>query len=414
MLCSKAIAEGKIGLLISRGVTADLFTQDDPGREVAKIFQWAVDYSRRYGSCPSAAFIQHHFPLWRGEWNQEPVEALLDEFLAEVDRRYFEAKVIELSQMPKEDPDYMTKRGHLGEVLLDAARELSARIPSGRVVRFSDDFEMRIEAYEDEKGRYRPGIPLGLPVIDQTMGGIKSGWLVTYAGFSGIGKSILASHSLLSAFEDDKTALMLSAEMSSNEVVERLDTMVMHWAHRDYIRRNLSEVQVKHWHDVARVYSQAKGEIIVLDKFGGASLDRVHAEIERYKPDVTCIDYVQRLQTSSRRPKWEQLEEITNELKTIAMDTDTAIIMVSQDGRDSAEKGSTATNMGGSISVYQAADAYLGMMRDESMMAQNKMRVKLLKFRHGPLVEVDLVWNPAVGDFGRAFKDSDQFTRAPA
>lgn len=415
-LLGKCLLEGQLNLLISRGVTEALFTTDESGTECSSVFGWACDYSRRYGSCPSQDYVKHNFPHWHGEFSVEPVEALLDEFLAEVRRRHFESKILELSMMPKTDPDYWRKRDHLDEVMLDAARELSSLFPSGRVVRFSEGLEMRIEAYEEEKGHYRPGIMLGLPVIDQTTGGLKPGWLMTNAGFSGRGKSLLTTFNLLQAFESDKTALMMSAEMSSAEVIERLDTMVMHWKHNDYTRRSLSDAQVKSWRDVARVYSKAKGEIIVLDKFGGASLDRVHAEIERYKPDIAAIDYVQRMRTSynSRTPKWEQLEIITNELKTIAMDTDTAIIMVSQDGRAAAEEGSTASNMGGSISVYQAADLYLGMMQDEAMKARSLMRLKMLKFRHGPLAEVDTIFDPATGDFGRMYTDSDQFVRAPA
>jgi replicative DNA helicase len=388
-----------------------MFVDDDSGAEVRAVFRFAADHYRRYGVCPSGPYLKHHFPNWRGEQTPDPVEALLDEFLAEYRRRYFESKVYELSMLPKTS-SYWENRFHLDEVLMEAAREVAACITSGRVARFSADFESRIEQYEEERGRYRPGIPLGVGPIDSAMGGgAKRGWLVTYAGFSGLGKSFFSLRSLLSAFEDDKTALMLNAEMSTDEMIERLDTMVMRWPHFDYMSRALSDAQIQKWRDVARVYGKAKGEIIALDRLGGASVDRIHAEIERYNPDIACIDYVQRLSSSSKRPKWEQLEEMTNELKTIAMDTDTAIIMVSQDGRDAAEQGSTRTNMGGSISVYQAADAYLGMMQDDGMAAEGKMRIKLLKFRHGPRVETDVIWDPAVGDFCRPFTDRDQFVR---
>jgi replicative DNA helicase len=256
-------------------------------------------------------------------------------------------------------------------------------------------------------------VSMGLPIIDQTTRGIKDGWLVTTAGFSGTGKTFLALHSLLTAFEEDKVGLMLSLEMSKQEVLERLHTMIMHWKHHDFARRALSDDQIRRWREVGRVYSKAKGEIVVLDNLGPCTLDRVHAEIDRYKPDVVAIDYVQRMRSSyaSRKPRYEVLEEITNDLKTIAMDTETAVIMVSQDNRSAAETGSTMMSAAGSISVYQAADLYLGLMQDEAMKAINKMRVKMLKFRHGPLAEVDTVWDPSTGDFGRVYLDSDQFVK---
>lgn len=409
-LLSAAIGSGAISAVVSRGILPEHFI----GEQTQRVYEWCSDYSRRYGASPALHIVQHRHPDWQGEWSAATLDFLCDEFLCEVRRRAFESKVLELAEIPERvgRDRYWAMRERLDEILLDAARELAAIVPTGTVGRFAQDLEMRIESYEDEKGRHRPGIPLGIPIIDPTMGGgAKAGWVITMAGFSGIGKSGLASHALLNAFEDDKVALMLSAEMSSHEVLERLDTMVMRWKHRDLTQHQLTSAQVQSWRDVGRIYRKAAGEIVVLDKIGGCSLDRVHAEIERYKPAVACIDYVQRLKTSSKRPKWEQLEEITNDLKTIAMDTDTAIIMVSQDGRDSAEQGSTRTNMGGSIAVYQAADIYIGMLQDEAMRAMNKMRVKLLKNRHGPCAEVDVVWSPESWDLCRLWRDSDQFVK---
>ena len=409
-MLSAALRDGNVGHLVARGVEPEMFAQPD----VAKVFQWARDHSRRYGA-PSDALVRQVFPDWRPAFSSDSFDFLVDEFLAEVIRRAFIETVMELSDLERNDPDgFRANRARLSEILFDKARLLASRVPTGQVAMFSQELALRIEAYENEHGRYRPGTPMGLPVIDQTMGGgIKSGWLITIAGFSGFGKSFLGGHAALSTFEDDKRALFLSLEMSRQEVIERLDTMVMNWNHSALQQRQLSVQDRERWKSVAAVYSRAKGEIIVKDKLSDCSIDRVHAEIERYRPDVCVIDYVQRMRSvySSRRPRHEQLEEITNELKTVAMDTDTAIVMISQDGRDAAEQGSTRSNMGGSISVYQAADAYIGMQQDEAMRGMNKMRLKLLKFRHGPSCEVDVVWDPSRGDFGRLYRSADQFVK---
>jgi replicative DNA helicase len=412
-MLASAIQGDAIHELISKGIEPRHFAD----QSVAAVFTFAMNYQRSYGGCPSREMITSYFPEWHGETAFDPLTALIDEFLAEVKRRYFESFVVELSQMSRNETEYRDMRPRLDEVLLDAARDMAAVIPSGQTQRFSADFQRRIAIYEEERNRgYSPGIEMGIPILDQETQGLKRGWLCTNAGWSGRGKSMLTTYNLLQAFEQDKTALMLSFEMSAQEVMDRLHTMVMHWQHRDFMRHELSDIQIQRWRDVARIYSKANGEIIVVDKLSGATIDRVHAEIQRYKPDITAIDYVQRMRASysSRKPRWEMLEEITNELKTVAMDTDTAIIMVSQDGRDSADQGSTATNVGGSVSIYQAADLYIGMFQDEQMEAQRKMRIRCLKFRHGRKPEVDIYWDPATGEFGRLYQDSDQFVKAPA
>lgn len=342
--------------------------------------------------------VKEHFPGWYGEASTDPLLALISDFMNNVRRRYFDSKVLELSRAPMDRNSW----DRLDEIMLDAARDLASIVPSGGVARFAGEMEKRIERYElDQQQGVVPGILLGIPVIDEVTQGVRPGWVITNAGFSGRGKSMLTIWNLLSVFEQDKTALMLSLEMSREEVMERLDTMVLNFEHRLLAQRNLDPREIERWSDIAKVYKAARAEIIVIDKLGGCTVDRVFAEINRYKPDVAAVDYVQRMTgTRTSMAKWEGLDEITNEFKTIAMETDTAIIMVSQDQRASADQGSSETNMGGGVSVFQAADLYIGMMQDDTMRAQNKMRIKLLKNRHGDRAEVDMWWAPATMEFG--------------
>ena len=409
---SSAIAGDGILGLVSKGVTPELFSPTPAGQQCGAVYGFCVEYTRVYGQQPSLGTIQRHFPDWHVEFSSDPLEALTDEFLDDVRKRYFDATVLRLSRVTKDRSSW----GKLDEVMLDAAREMASIMPSGGVARFAADMERRIEQYEVEKNQgYRPGIPLGIPVVDEVVDGVRTGWLTTYAGFSGLGKTTLSQIASLSAFELDHLVLFLSLEMSRREVMERLDTMVNHFPHRDLVRRKLSDSEFRSWRDVTRIYSKAQGEIVVVDRLGGCTLDRVHVEIQRYRPTLVVVDYVQRMSgTRHSMAKWEGLEEITNGLKTIAMDTDTSVIMVSQDGRTSAEEGSTRTNAANSQSIYTASDLYIGMQQTDEMRSMRKMRIKVLKFRHGNWgAEVDMKWEPATGHFTK-FEDPMQFMKAPA
>jgi replicative DNA helicase len=405
-LVHSAILHGRVHDLVARGITPNLFSE--PGQEAAAVLEFSIAYMRSYTQSPSLSTIQRQFKTWHGESSHEPFDALVDEFLDTVRMRYFQGAVLQLSKAVDDRANWRK----LDEIILDAARDVAAAVPTGSVSRLSDDFERKIIEYEDEKNRgVRPGIELRIPIIDEVTQGIRPGWLVTTAGYSGMGKTTLAQIGLLSAFEQDHLALMCSLEMSSDEVLDRFHTMIMHFRHRDLVNRSLSDVDMQRWRDVSRIYSKAAGEIIVVDRLGGCTIDRIYAEISRYKPAIVAVDYVQRMRgTRHSMARWEGLEEITNDLKTIAMDTDTAILMVSQDGRSSADEGSTRTNMGGSVSVYQAADVYLGLQQDEAMRAQQRMRVRMLKFRHGPCAEVDMSWKPSTMEFGK-YEDAQSFTK---
>lgn len=385
------------------------FSSTASGDECQKIFSWSAAHSRKYGVCPSPHLVKNNFPEWRGEPSSDPLEPLIDEFLDEVRRRHFESTVLRLADYSKQ----RDQRHRLDEVMLDAARDLAAIVPSGQVSRVRSEMQERIDQYEiDKQEGFVAGIKMGIPLFDDLTDGFQQGDVATVAGYSGKGKSTLAGYMLANSLSQEKTGLLLSLEMSRKQVLERFDTMIMNFSHKLLRKRELPEDHIERWRDIARQYEDTKSDLIVADKLGTCTVDRVYAEINRYKPDITCVDYVQLMKgTKSSMAKWEGLVEITNELKAIALSTDSVIIMVSQDQRGSAEDGSTERNMGGSISVLQAADLYIGMMQDESMRLQNRMRVRLIKNRNGPPAEADLSWHPETMKFGPWQDDGTKFVK---
>lgn len=351
-------------------------------------------HARRYNAPPSQQLFRERWPSWQGEPSSDPLEALVDSFLAHVKRRLFSAKITELAKY-ENDP---RRWADLDQLMLDAARDLSAIVPSGEVAKFSD-MDKRIDTYDEEKRdpTLKRSLKMGIKPFDEATNGMRPGNLVTIAGFSGLGKSLLSAWLVMNAMEQDGRGLILSLEMTKEEVLERLDTMVMKFSYKLLGARELPDDTVKLWRKISRQFSGAQNDIYVKDKMWGCTVDHVYAEINRYKPDITVVDYVQLMKTQTRNTaQWQTLVEVTNSLKQIALATDSVIVMVSQDGRDAAEKGSTEQNMGGSISVFQAADIYLGLHQSDDMYAQDRMEIRLLKARRGKKIKkAYLHWEPA-------------------
>lgn len=394
---TSALVTGQVSTLLARGVESKHYSNTKSGEECRSVFIWAAKHARKYGVCPSLQLVKNNFPEWRGEPSSDPLEALIDEFLNDVRRRYFAAKVLELAQAESNPSNW----SRLDEIMLDAARDLATVIPSGQVSRIYSEMHERIDQYEIEKEEgTSAGIKMMIPVFDDLTGGFQPGDVITVAGFSGRGKSLTSSHFLAGAVEQEKTALLMSLEMSAKEIARRFDTLATNCSHKLLRDKQLSEVEVDAWRKAADKYKNVKNDLIVNDKMMNCTVDRVYAEINRYKPDITCVDYVQLMKGSkSSMAKWEGLVEITNELKSIALATDSAIIMVSQDQRNSANEGSTEANMGGSISILQASDLYIGMMQDEDMRAQKKLNIRLIKNRRGAPSEANMYCNPEFMEF---------------
>lgn len=411
---TSALQSGDISALAARGIESKHFNNTESGKECAKIYDWAASHTRRYGATPSISLVKANFPNWRGEPAVDPLEALADEFLAEVKRRHFEAKVFELAEVAKEfKTGKRDQRYRLDEVMLDAARDLISIIPSSQVSYARAEMQERIDQYEIEKAEGRiAGIKMGIPLFDDLTDGFQQGDVATVAGFSGRGKSTLALYLLSNALNQEKNTLLLSLEMSRKQILERYDTMITNFSHKLLRKRELPTDELSHWREAAKKAENAKSDLVVADKLGACTVDRVYAEISRYKPDVTCVDYVQLMKGSKGSlAKWEGLVEITNELKAIALSTDSTIIMVSQDQRSAAESGSTESNMGGSVSVLQAADIYMGMHQDDAMREQKRLALRLLKNRNGPPAETDILCDPEFMRF-EPWNEPQQFTKA--
>jgi replicative DNA helicase len=394
---SSALVSGSISTLLARGVELKHFTNTKSGEECRLVFSFAANHARKYGCSPSPQIVKANFPNWHGEPSSDPLEALIDQFLNDVRRRYYSAKVMELAQAEGNPANW----GKLDEIMLDAARDLATVIPSGQVSRVRAEMQDRIDQYEVDKADGRVlGIKCGIPLFDDLTDGFQQGDIVTVAGYSGRGKSYTAQAFLANALDQGKDALLMSLEMSTRQIMDRFDTMITNFSHKELRKRQLPDSEIENWRRAAQKYEDAKNDLVVVDKMGHCTVDRVYAEINRYKPDITCVDYVQLMKGSkASMSKWEGLVEITNELKSVALATDSTIIMVSQDQRNSAEEGSTESNMGGSISVLQAADIYIGMMQNEEMRHQKKILMRLIKNRNGSPGESDVMCDPEYGRF---------------
>lgn len=413
-LLTKSIQTGAVVQLISRGVSAHQFTQTPDGEELADVLNWMVDHTRRYNVAPSMSLFRQRWPEFRMEPSADPLDALIDAFFANVKRRHFAAKVKELAHA-EYDPSKWLK---LDEIMLDAAKDLAAIVPTGRVSRFSE-MNKRVDRYELEVANpeLQSAFKMGIKPFDDATGGFRPGNLVTIAGYSGRGKSLLSQFFLMQAREShDALGLLISLEMTADEIFERLDTMVTNFSHKLLAQRQLPEDKVDLWRRIAKQFQSSRSDIIVKDNLLGCTTDTVYAEISRYKPDIVAVDYVQLMRSKQNyAAQWQVLCDITNDLKQIALSTGTVILMVSQDGRDSAKNGSTEENMGSSVSILQAADIYLGLNQTDEMYKDRRMEIRMLKNRRGPKeTRAYMDWDPNTMTFkyhDEAKPQSESFLR---
>lgn len=396
LLIAKLAQTGKIQTALAEGIREDHFTEESLG----EIFTFLANHARKYKIAPSFATVRNEFPDHNFELEPEALEYIKEQFVIQVKRR----RAIEAARdlaVALDDPEQVA---NIDQLFLQKSRELAQIVPSAGLGRFSN-MEDRIEEYEkgpDDEA----GIKMGIPLFDDLTQGIQPHEYISIVGWQGTGKSTLAQWILFNAWEQGKTPMYISLEMEKKALFRKWDTMAMHFEYNKLKSHELGERDVADWKakaaEVKEKFKVDKRDIVVLDDVQGCTVDRVYAELHRWKPDILCIDYItlMDINKSAGNQMWEKVTYITQALKQIARVSKIPIIGVAQTNIDSAESGAKLENISYSRSIGQDSDLVLGLYSNDEMKREKQMQVRMLKNRDGMTTNTNLFWDMATMRFG--------------
>lgn len=387
-LIAKLVQTGSWETALSSGIVADHF--DD--RDLKRVFEKCTDHFRKYRKAPSSKLVREeiakgqHFDIIT-----DSVEYVIDVFVKGVKRRRAIDALRNLSAVV-DDP---SKIGSIDELFLEQSRLLAQLIPQSQVALFSQ-MESRIQQYKDRvaSGLGPMGIPTGVPTIDNLTLGIQQHEYVSVVGWSGTGKSTFTQYVLFNAYMAGKRPMMISLEMDADSLMRRWDAMATQVQYSSIKAQSMSQSDIDRWEKAAARASKATNDIIVLDDVGRCTVDRVHAEAVRWRPEIIAVDYVSlMLPSRASGAMWENVTQITQGLKQVARTLKIPIIGVAQTNRDSAEEGATLANISYSRSIGQDSDLVFGLHTTKDMRAEKKMQLRMIKNRDGRTQDVDLFWD---------------------
>lgn len=234
----------------------------------------------------------------------------------------------------------------------------------------------------------QPRISTGLPSLDRHLGGgLKRGWLVLILGAPKQGKTVLAVNNIGNAAMRQGFSLLYVGEGSESELIERLMARESNVPLRAQHKGDLSETQWRAADDALDRASAWRFE--GQGMAGGVSAIAAHArrfKREQGSCDMLVVDYVQ-LVNNGNENRVADLEQTTRELKLLAAELDTVVVMVSQPvntaARDKTRLGLYDGKGAGSIAAD--CDVCLIPVRDGK-----RAGVDAPGFRHGEAFEIPL------------------------
>jgi replicative DNA helicase len=176
------------------------------------------------------------------------------------------------------------------------------------------------------------GIYTGLAGFDNYLpAGIAPGQLGVLLAYPAIGKSWMALYLAVQAWKNGKSPLIVSLEMTEEEVRNRIFTIIGQgiWSHRKLSSGQVEIDMFERW--ATKEFSNKPSiHIISNDGIGEVSPSVLRGKMDQYKPDVVFVDYLN-LMTSNTKTENEvvKMKNLSRELKLLAISEQTPIVAIS-------------------------------------------------------------------------------------
>jgi replicative DNA helicase len=236
------------------------------------------------------------------------------------------------------------------------------------------------------------GIPTGLDDLDKFLnGGWHRGQVVVMAARPSMGKTALSLHNATHAAQSGYGVLYLSMEMKDSELADRAISSLGRINLGSILTGDMSHDE---WDGVTRAVGKVQDIALhILDK-SGLNFYQVATTARRHKRkhglDVLVVDYLQLMSGADSEKRHAQIEEITRNLKSLAKELDTAVLLLSQLSRKTEEsRRPKLSHLRDSGSIEQDADVVLFIHREEvdnpETMHKNYADIHIAKNRQGAL-----------------------------
>lgn len=260
----------------------------------------------------------------------------------------------------------------------------------------------RLEKLHENKGELR-GIPTGFRDLDTLLSGLQKTDLVIIAARPSVGKTTFAlDMARMSAVNHNKSVLVFSLEMSSQQLVDRLLGAQSN-VNAFHLRtgRLSSDREFALLRDSLDKLAKAQ---ITIDDRAGNSIVNMKALARRVKAekglDLIVVDYLQLMTTSKNYDSMvNQVTEISRSLKALAKELDVPVVALSQLSRAVETRGGKPrlSDLRDSGSIEQDADVVMFIHREDKGKEEhertNIAEILVEKHRNGPVGRVELYFD---------------------
>ena len=241
-----------------------------------------------------------------------------------------------------------------------------------------------------------PGIPTTFKSIDSVYPtGMAPGHLIVAIGWPGKGKTWFTSYLACKAWEQGFKPMIVSLEMSPENMRDRIYTMMGSGLFRasDFAK---GDVNIDDFHAWGKRRFDNKGGFVVVSNEGLSDVtpNTVQGKIDQHKPDLVICDYHQLFQCNSRsNSPTERGMAVSREFKMLAVTNNIPLIDITaatQSDLSDRDNPPMMSQVAWSKAIEYDADMAFAVHRNEE---SNLVEIVCRKNRHGSLFDFYLDWD---------------------
>ena len=368
-----------------------------------RVFQYIQECFKTTGEVPTPRVIKQKFPNYDLELHSVDNEEVVgtDETLLywckELRTKAKHNRMADITEEVAEKLD----NGETEEaysLMKQGVWKIEDEIVESSSVDITKNTDDRKQAYlERKKNKGMIGISTGIPHLDYILKGLIKETLTTLIAGTGVGKTwflvLLGAYAQLNGYK----VVCFITEMSTELMQDRFEAMLFGMMYGNFNYNNFKSgnlnLETENTYFEFLEEDLPRLEPLIIETATGIS--SVVSVIEREKPDLVLLDGAYLMEDEQgAKDDWLRVTHITRDLKKTAKNWHLPIVINSQADKNTSKK--TGPELGSIMytqSIGQDSDNVLALFRDEIMINDREMGIKVLKQREGVLGKVIINWD---------------------
>ena len=381
-------------------------------------YQFIYDTVLSTGEVPSVRAFQRKFPRYELDYvkvngekvvgTEEGIKFWCDELRLKVKHNTLADMVNKVAENLQ---DFNTEEAY--SLLKKQIAYIESEVVESSDVDLTKGTEDRKKAYLDRKNnKGMRGIPTGFKHLDYILKGLENETLTTLIAGTGVGKTWLEILIGANCQLQNYRVLQFVTEMSEEIMRDRYEAVLFAKCYGS-MNYNAFKSGALSLEDEKKYFEFLEEDLPNFEPLiiaTATGVMGVSAAIDKYDPDIILIDSAYLMEDDQgAKDDWLRVAHITRDLKKLAKRCKKPIFINTQADKNTSKK--TGPELGSIMytqAIGQDSDNVLALFRDEVMINDREMGLKVLKQREGTLGKMTMNWDFDSMNFSEIYMEQSE------